>query len=313
MSYVPNATAAFSRETTYASKDRPYFVPAGGAPDITVNDLDVLGDLTVVGTSTLGDNVSVTGNISATGNITTVTGYMNQGDINIGTNYINVDNIGNPNIQIDAKEGGDGQAYFDLITQKLTTSTNLHRVRSIVGNTGAYTLYHQSGLPGPLTSLQSMNWAADGSNMTFALSGDTKLTVEGTGILAKAVATNSGQNPNIATNATTAIFTIAAASLPAGKVAHVPVGLYFFDGGVTQEYFVTYIINVARTGANISAYVENQTTADAQLLAATGQAWTLAVTGSGTPTLSVDITTLAAPVPVGGWYCNYNYTVIGGQ
>jgi hypothetical protein len=315
--YVPNATASFARDTTYASSTVPYFIPTEVLPfDVSQNatfpaSVTVGKDLTVDESANVGIDLVVGGNISAGGNIETVTGYINQGDVTEGTNYINVDGLGNPNIQIDAKEGGDGQAYFDLITQKLTTSTNLHRVRSIVGNTGAYTVFHQTGAPGPLTILQNMNWSADGTEMQFAFGGTPALTMAKPAVGPSFAAVPGlvsvyGQNTNIAVNATTTIFTLSASQF-GSFAAQVPVTLNFFPGDLATAYAVTYILNVGKLAGNLGFYVENQAIADAALPAG----WTLSASGSGTPTITISVTTDPTPLGAGGQFCNYTATFIG--
>jgi hypothetical protein len=94
----------------------------------------------------------------------------------------------------------------------------------------------------------------------------------------------------------------------------IPVNLYIFDDANAQFYFVTLIVNAARSGANIYAYAENQAAADSALLSQTGNAWNLLLTGSGSATLSIQIETTALPAPSGlGWLVNYNATFLGAQ
>jgi hypothetical protein len=320
MSYVPNATASFSRETTYASSTRPFFIPSGDIViDVSGNtvfpaNVTIDGGLIVDDSIQTSQSLSVAGNITtSSGNITTETGFINQGDVAIGTNFINVDNIGNPNIQIDAKEGGDGQAYLDLITQKLTTTEggNLHRVRSIVGNTGAYNVFHQTGAPGPLTTLQQMVWNAEGTGMEFAFGGNAALTmtkpVAGPNIVqAPGLVSVYGQNNAIAENALTTIFTLSAAQF-GGFAAFTPITLKFFPGNLSVEYAVTYMMTISKLGGNLGVYIENQSIADAGLPAG----WALTVAGGGTPTISINVTTGVTPIGTGGQFCNYAATFIG--
>jgi len=330
MAYVPLASASFSADGTLASKDRAYYlkstdIPIDGsgnvtfAANVTVNGiLDVSGNTTIGGGLIVTDSIQtsqsllVAGNISTPGgNITTETGYINQGDVAIGTTFIDVDGLGNPNIQIDAMEGGDGQAYFDLITQKLTTSTNLHRVRSIVGNTGAYTVFHETGAPGPLTTLQNMNWSADGTVMQFAHGGTPALDLIKPAVGPSFAAVPGlvsvyGQNTNIAVNATTTIFTLSASQF-GSFAAQVPITLNFFPGDLTTAYAVTYILNVGKLAGNLGFYVENQAIADAALPAG----WTLSASGSGTPTITISVTTDPTPLGTGNQFCNFTATFIG--
>jgi len=313
MSYVPNATASFSRETTYASSTRPFFIPTGDIViDVSGNavfpeDVTVGKDLIVDESASIGLSLTTGGNITAAGTIAADTSFYQGTATSDSYMVLQTDNVGNSEFQQVARDTGDGQAYHDLITLKPITGP--HNFRRLIGMQGD--CYLQNNVNS--VTQQQMYWDAAGTEMLFNFGATNALRLNTNGLKAPAYVTINNQNPNIVANATTSIFTIAAASIPVGKPVHIPINLYFFDGAITQEYFVTYIINAARTGANISAYVENQTTADAALLAQTGAAWTLAVTGSGTPTLSVDITTLAAPVPSGGWFCNFNYTNLGAQ
>jgi len=255
------------------------------------------------------ENLDVSGNLSVAGSIT-------QGDPALGKTTISVDSIDNPNIEIVAEEGGDGQAYFDLRTNKLSTTQDgqQHLVRSIVGNTGAYTVFHSTDGPGPGVPLQQMQWSSDGTEIRFIVeAGDVYITEQG--LRAPSYVTLAGQNGDIAVDAITTIFTISASSLPVGKPAQIPVNLLFFSGDLGQFYFVTLIVNAVHFDNNIYAYAENQAAADTALLQQTGEAWNLLLSGAGTPTLSILIETQALPPPGGstGWFCNYNATFLGAQ
>jgi len=296
------------------------YIPAGDIPidssgNVTFSgDVTVGKDLIVTDNVTVGQSVVVQGNIGANANIAAA-GLLSQGDPLLGTTNISVDLIGNPNIKVVAEEGGDGQAYFELTTNKLTTATNLHTVRSIMGNTGDYTLEHEIGAPGVPATLQQMVWNSAGTEMEFAFGGAGGLFIKEAGLRAPSYITLAAQNPDIAVDATTTIFTISASSLPIGKAVQIPVNLFFFDGDITQFYFVTLIVNAARFGNEIYAYAENQAAADTVLLQQTGEAWNLLLAGSGTATLSIQIETEPLPAPVGstGWFCNFNATFLGAQ
>jgi hypothetical protein len=188
-------------------------------------------------------------------------------------------------------------------------------VRSIMGNTGDYTLEHEIGAPGVPATLQQMVWNSAGTEMEFAFDGAGALFIKEAGLRAPSYVTLAAQNPDIAVDAITTIFTIEATSLPIGKAIQIPVNLFFFDGDITQFYFVTLIVNAARFGNEIYAYAENQAAADTALLQQTGEAWNLLLAGSGTATLSIQIETEPLPAPVGstGWFCNFNATFLGAQ
>jgi hypothetical protein len=305
MSYVPNATASFSRETTYASSTRPFFIPTG---DIVIDgsgntvfpaNVEIDGGLIVA------DSIQTDQSISAAGNIEAATGSVTAAALSAstanGTTSILTDNLGNASIVTESGAGGDGQAYHDLKTAKPLAGTfNFRRLVDFDGD-----CYLQNDPPGGPTR-QQMYWDAAGANMLFNFGGTTGLTVKPTFVTAPAYTSYYGQNAAIAENALTAIFTLTAAQF-GSFAAYTPITLKFFPGDLSTEYAVTYIMTISKLGGNLGVYIENQATADAGLPAG----WALTVSGGGTPTIAINVTTGVAPIGTGGQFCNFAATFIG--
>jgi hypothetical protein len=305
MSYVPNATASFSRETTYASSTRPFFIPTG---DIVIDgsgntvfpaNVEIDGGLIVA------DSIQTDQSISAAGNISALTGSVTAASLSAsttnGTTSILTDGLGNASIVTESGAGGNGQAYHDLKTAKPIAGT--FNFRRLVDSNGD--CYLQNDPPGGPTR-QQMYWDAPGANMLFNFGATTGLIVKPNYIEAPGLVSVYGQNTNIDVNATTTIFQLTAAQF-GSFAAQVPVTLNFFPGDLATAYAVTYILNVGKLAGNLGFYVENQAIADAALPAG----WTLSASGSGTPTITISVTTGVTPIGTGGQRCNYTATFIG--
>jgi hypothetical protein len=160
---------------------------------ITVQNLTTCGLTAADGRFTVN---CPTGNTDISANLQ-VNGYINQGDNSVGTNNLNLNGNGNPNIQITAKEGGNGQAYIDLVTQKTSTTFggNNHVIRSIIGNSGAYTLFHQAGI----TTYQEMAWNASGTQIALKPGTSQPITfIQGVGTKSRSfVTSDTAANPTI--------------------------------------------------------------------------------------------------------------------
>jgi hypothetical protein len=115
-----------------------------------------------------------------------------------------------------------------------------------------------------------------------------------------------GQNTSIGVNETTNIFNLSANQF-GSFASHVPITLSFFPGDGATAYAVTYVLNVGKLANNLGFYIENQAVADAALPAG----WNLSASGSGTPTITISVTTGALPLGAGGQFCNYTATFIG--
>jgi hypothetical protein len=230
---------------------------------------------------------------------------MNQGNINIGTNYINTDGNGNPNIQIDAKEGGNGQAYLDLITQKTSTTTGgiLHRVRSIIGNTGAYTLFHQTGLPG-LTVYQEMAWDAAGTQIAFKPGNSQPITyIQGVGTKSRSFVTSQTAGViSVGTPGPTILDTInGITEFPSGVTVTRRYNVVFYDAGT--YVWPTYVdVSCFVTGSTFYAQISN-----AGILPV---GWSFGLT-TLSPNATLTITTAALGTPPTN--AKLNYITFGGQ
>jgi len=158
-----------------------------------------------------------TGNTDISGNLR-VYGSIFQGVTSTGTILIDEDSINNPNIQITAKAGGDGQAYFDLVTERLDTATNIHFVRSIMGNDGTYTVFHQTGAPGATTTLQQMVWNSSGTAMEFRPGAGANITyIQSIGTKSPSfVTSDTGSNGsvNVPSGITTTLSTFSGTDFP---------------------------------------------------------------------------------------------------
>jgi len=280
--YVCNEPSGIS---VLAPGTTPAWEPISGGS--SANNFDVSGTLTVGGDVSAGQTI-----------------------IGLFTNSPPSD----PYILTSAGTNGSGIAFHELFSAQ----NGGHRFRRELDSAGNCLMYHQS--LGPITR-QIMSWDEAGTQMVFAFQNPVSgvgLTVNPRGITTPAIETTNGQNQTIPVSATTTIFQLFPGSITPGRPASITINVAFFDGSIappTTYIWNTYVVQVVATqGPALFAYVENQSQSDAAFTAQGLTGWSLGITGSGTALVNVQITTGAAPIPGSTtWFCNYNYTITGGQ
>ena len=263
----------------------PAWEPISGGGS-SANNFDVSGTLTVGGNPAAGQTI-------------------------IGLFETNPPSI--PDILTQAGANGDSIAYHELYS----VANGGHRFRREIGSDGSCQLYHQ--VPTAETR-QLMAWDAAGTEMVFSFQNPvagTGLVVKPIGIVAPSIQSVNGQTSGIAVNGTTVVLQIPATAITPGRPACATINVAFFDGSSlppTTFYTNTYMVQlIATAGGNLFAYAGNQTASDATFVTQSLAGWSLSVGSIGVATVNIRITTGIDVPGSATWFCNWNWTITGGQ